>query len=293
MIRKTFKLLLSLLLALSFAAVLLVFVFPRERIAGWAAAKLASRLPGYECSMADVRYVHPLKLRLYRIACTNEFQGITIPVDTLLLSLPASFPVETVGVSGVVFGGDISADLRLDNLRERDKIDIEQLQVSQLQLEEIDAIRDGIERPVRGRFSFTGRASLNPDKLDTLRLSGKVRITDFGTVLRRPILSLDELSFDQVTADASLSSGVLQLSGGRAAGRMVNAVFSGTVLTAALWRNRGLDFSGSLTPQPDLLVNDPDLADALQRYYRLANTQEIPYRIGGTLREPQISLPNL
>jgi len=293
MIKKLFLFLLFLLFVFCLAGLLLVIFLPRERISGWAAAMIESGLPGYECTIDDIRYVHPLKIRLYRISLVNDFQDISIPLDSLLLSFQAAFPVEQIGVSGVAFGGSVEALVTLNNLGNTGKIDIENFQISHMHFADAEMIGRGIDRKLNGRVSFSGRASFRPGHLDSIRLTGGTRIRDFETTLRQTVFARSELAFDEVTADVSFSSGVLQLSEGWAVGTHLNAAFAGTVQTAALWRNRSLYFDGSVILQPELLAQNPQLSEAVELYFERTNTKTIPFEISGTLREPKVRFSDL
>lgn len=289
MLRKFFLFLLCCLFALCVTGLCLIILFPRERISSWVATMIETRIPGYDCSIEDIRYVHPLKIRLYRVIIANDYQGIAIPIDSLLLSFPTSYPVMQIGVSGVVFGGNVSADISFENLKKRGKIDTDNLEVSQIYLEEMDMIERALGRSLQGILSYSGRMSVEPGKLNMLRLTGNVRIRNFTTQLRQPIFSQDELSFKDVKADLSLSSSVLQLSDGQAIGSFMDGDFSGKMKMTAFWRKSPLDFKGNLTPQPELLEDNPNYSEAFDLYFQKYNTRSIPYRISGTLADPGIS----
>jgi len=288
MIRKLFLFVLYALFALSVTALFIVVLFPRERISDWAAAAIESRLTGFDCSVGDIRYVHPLKIRLYTISLVNDFQKIDIPIDTLLLSFQPTWPVEQVAVSGVAFGGSFEGDVQLDDAGGRNMVAIENLKVSRVRLGEIAMITEGVGRPLDGMLSFSGRASLKPGRLDTLRLAGDLRVRNFTAPLRRPVFAQTRIELDDITARVSLSSSILQLTEGRASGRLVHGDFAGTVRTAALWRNRELDITGNAVVQPALLEAVPELAEPFEIYVRRFNTRAIPYTLSGTLSDPQI-----
>lgn len=290
MVRKFFIFLLYCLFALCITGVFLVILFPRERISAWVATMIEERIPGYTCSIDDIRYVHPLKLRLYRVKVASQDKGITIPIDSLLLSFPAVYPIDQVGVSGVMFGGNVAGDVSFDNLNGSRKININNLEVSQIYFDEIDMIKRGVDRPTQGALSFSGRASVDPKRPRGLRMTGDVRIRDFSTTLRRPIFAQNEVFFDEVTADMSISPGVLQFSDGQATGSLLRGDFSGTVKEAWKWQHSTLDFSGGVVPQQDLLKDDPNLSEALDLYYQRYNTRSIPFQASGTLSEPQFHL---
>lgn len=277
MVRKFFIFLLYCLCALCILGAILVIFVPRERIAGWAAQMVESRMSGYECSIDDIRYVYPLKIRLYRIHLSDDSRGIHIPIDTMLISFAAEYPIEKIGVSGVLFGGDVSGDVRLDNLTSSGNVGIDNLNVSRIHLGDIGMVQSGFDRPVHGIVSFTGRAVIDPNNLDDVRLTGAMRVRNFSTILDKPILENNEIEFDDITADVSFSSETLQFADGRISSRLFTGDLAGTLKFSPMWKDSAIDLSGTLTSQPDV-QNTTSRAD---------NSLELQYEITGTLGDPQ------
>ena len=59
------------LFALGIIAVFLVLLFPRDKFLGWASSYIEKKLPNVELSIGDIKYVHPLKIRLYEVALSD------------------------------------------------------------------------------------------------------------------------------------------------------------------------------------------------------------------------------
>ncbi len=57
-----------------------------------------------------------------------------LPVDTLLVSVEPRYPVEKIGVIGVLFGGDLRFDLGLGSNR---RLELRNLQLSEMRLSEL------------------------------------------------------------------------------------------------------------------------------------------------------------
>ena len=280
---------LYLLFALLLTGVFLVFLFPRDKFLGWATTYLGDRLPGIEVSAADIKYVHPLKLRIYELNLRDDQDRWELPVDTLLLSVEPRYPVEKIGVIGVLFGGDLRFDLSLGPNR---RLELSNLQLSEMRLADVSMLERSMERPVAGLFSLTGRATVNYRRPSDVRFTGTAQIEKFSTTLKQPVLEESEVRFDQVRGDIAFNEGVIDVTGGTAGGPLFNGDFSGQIWGALPLGRSRLDLRGRLVPTPALISKHPELADPLAAYFRRFMTESIPYQIDGTMAEPVFTFEN-
>ncbi len=284
MLRRLFIVLFYCLFGILVITVCLVLLFPKDRFLDWAAAFIERKNPGFTCSIGDIRYVHPYKLRFYEVTLSNELRQFELPVDTLLVSIEPRYPVDQIAVVGVLFGGDVEFDI---SLKKEDQIEFENLQISRIRVAEITTLERTLDRPVQGEFSFSGRALTARHNPGKVRFTGQAQIENFHSELRKPILNEKEVAFDSVTAEITFSRNVLDVSGGKATGPLLSGDFSGQIRKWSPLRQSRLEISGGLLVQPQLLSKHQDLIEPLEQLYQKYGRNWIPYRIEGTIQEPQ------
>ena len=291
MLKRLFIFLLYCLFALVLSGVLLVVLFPRERLSSWAARLVEQQLHGITCSIEDIRYVHPLKLRLYQVRLGHVESGYQVPVDTLLMTFDLAWPVRQVGVSAVIYGGTLETEVGFDQSFER--FDLENLNISEMQLQELDLLQQSIDRPLQGWLGFKGRAMIDRNNIERSRLSGNLNIADFTTELRRPILSIAGLELDRVSAAITYGDGVFDLIDGQFSGALLTGNFSGRILLDRPWPRSSLDLAGGLVPQAALLDKDPQVRAAAAELFKRYRTETIPWLVEGTLELPEFRFGDL
>ena len=277
------------LFALVVTGVFLVVLFPRDKFLGWASAQLTRKLPGIELSAGDIKYVHPFKLRIYGLNLRDDQNRWELPVDTLLVSFEPRFPVEKIGVIGVLFGGDLRFDLGFGS---HERLELGNLQISEMHLADLTMLAQSMGRPVKGILSLSGRATVDYRRPSDVRFTGKMQIANFSTPLKRPVLKETEVRFDQVSGDIVFNEGVIDVTGGRAAGLLLEGDFSGQIWGALPMGNSRFDLRGSVVPKTSLIQKHPDLADPLAAYFKRFMTDSIPYQIEGTVAEPLLTFEN-
>ncbi len=291
MLKRFFIFLFYCLFTLVLSGVLLVVLFPRERLSSWAARLAEQQLSGMTLSIEDIRYVHPLKLRLYQVRLGHVESGYQIPLDTLLLTFDLAWPVRQVGISAVIYGGTLETEVGFDQSFER--FDLENLNISEIILQELELLQQAIDRPLQGRLGFRGRALIDRNNIDRSRFSGNLNIADFTTELRRPILSIARVDFDRVTAAVTSGDGVVDLTEGEFSGALLAGSFSGRILLDRPWPGSSLDLAGGLVPQPSLLNKDPQVRAAAVELFKRYHTETIPWLVEGTLQVPEFRFGNL
>lgn len=290
MFRRLLTFLFYLLFVLGVIGVCLVLLFPRDKFLGWVSTYIEQQLPGIHVSMGDIKYVHPLKVRLYELSISDDQKEWEIPVDTLLVAVEPRYPIEHIGVIGVLFGGDLSFKLGQTATK---RLELRDLQISEMLLAELKMLQRSLDRPVDGIASLSGRAIIDRRRLADVRFDGKMLIKQFQTSLRQPVLDQTEVRFDRVDADFVLNGTIVDVTGGRAAGPMLSGDFSGQIRGAMPMSRSTINFRGDLAPQPALLEKNPALGDSLRVYFNRYLTDSIPYQIEGTVAEPLITFENL
>ena len=290
MLRRLLTFLFYFLFVLAAIGVCLVLLFPRDKFLVWVSEFVERKLPGIEISAGDIKYVHPFKVRLYELNIQDDQNRWKIPVDTLLMSFEPHYPIDRIGVIGVMFGGDLSFDL---SLAKKDRLELVRLDISEMHLKDLKMVQHAMDRPAEGIISLSGRASVDRRKLTDARFTGNLHIEKFHTPLREPVLEQTEVSFDKVSADVVLNGAVVDITDGTASGPLLGGDFSGQILAAGPLGSSGIDFSGNLVPKPALVEKNPALAEPLKAYFKRYGRDSIPYRVEGTVSEPLFSFENL
>ena len=283
MFRRLLTFLFYFLFVLSAIGVCLVLLFPRDKFLNWASSYIEQRLPGIHISMGDLKYVHPLKLRLYELTFSDDQKEWEIPVDTLLVSVEPRYPIDNIGIIGVLCGGDLSFDL---SRTAGERLELRDLKISEMLLNELKLLEKTIGRSVEGIVSLSGRATVDRRRLSDVRFNGTMRLERFQTNLRQPVLDQNEIRFDRVDADIVLNGKVVDLTAGRAEGPLLSGNFSGQIRGTIPISHSEIMFTGGLVPQPALLESNPSLGESLSAYFKSNQTDSIPYAIEGTINEP-------
>jgi type II secretion system protein N len=284
MLRRLFTVIFYCLFILVVGGVFLVLLFPQQKFLGWSARLIERKVPGVECSIGGIRYVHPLKIRLYEIFIKHERYLLELPIDTLLVSFAPEYPLKQIGLTGVLLGGSLDVDIRLDS---PGRLDLESIEFSGMHLDELAMVENIIDRPARGKLYAVGRAAIERQKPFNLSFVGRAEIEDFQAPLRRPVLGETEIRFDSLKSDLTLEGGRLELSLGRAAGPLLAGDFWGQIRWSGFLQQSTLDISGNLVPGPDLSEKHPEGADQVGLFYARSGSKSIPFIIEGTLAEPQ------
>jgi len=290
MLRWLFIVLFYCLFSLIVISVSLVYLFPRGKLLSWSEQLIERQLPGVACKIGAVKYVHPLKLRLYEVVVRFKRYRVELPVETLLLSFQPDYPIKTIGVVGVLLGGDLKTDVVFASGGE---VKLSNLEFSEMHLEDLTTLRQLLDRSLQGRLSFDGRASINRRSSVPFRLNGSLQVTNFKTELRRPIFAENDVSFGTLRADLSQQGKRLELSVGRAAGPLLAATFYGEIQGDRPWEQSTLSITGTLSPQPGLLEKRPELAARLRSIYQRYRLQSIPFVVDGTIIEPRFRFSEL
>ena len=284
MVRRLLIFLLYCLAVLGIVTVFLVLFFPRDKFLGWAAANIEKQLPNIELSIGDIKYVHPLKIRLYELTLSDAQKRWEVPVDTVLMSIEPSFPIDHISIIGVVFGGDLSFDLALAT---NNRLELSSLQISEILLTEANMLEQAVGRRVEGIFSLNGRATVNYRRPNDVRFTGAMRIHNLSVPLKRPILAEKVVRFDHVKSEIVFHGGVVDITDGKASGPLMSGDFAGQIYGSVPLERSRLDLYGSVVPAQALLEKHPNLVEPLKAYFNRSRGASIPYQIEGTVAEPQ------
>lgn len=277
------------LFVLGAIGVCLVLLFPRDKFLVWVSELIEKKLPGIEISAADIKYVHPFKIRLYELSVKDDQSQWEIPIDTLLVSFEPHYPIDHIGVIGVVFGGDLSFTL---SLAKKGRLELVDLDLSEMHLRDLKMVQQGMGRPVAGIISMSGLASADRRTLKDIRFTGNLLVEQFHTPLREAVLEQTEVRFDKVSAEVVLNGTVVDVTDGSGSGPLIDGDFSGQIRVAEPLSSSLINFNGNLIPKPLLIEKNPALSEPLRLYFHRYDRESIPYRIEGTVSEPLFRFEN-
>lgn len=285
MLRGIFLFLLYCFYGLVLIVALLFIFFPRDRFLLWAAGRVEQELPGFECRIEEVRYEHPFKLRFNQMILENQSERISLPIDTLLAGFEKKWPIENLHVSAVLYGGVLESDLMVTS--EKNRITLSNLSATSIRLQDAEFLQKRLDRQITGNLSITGKMVILGGTDRGIEFAGKIKIDQFNTKLRRPVLGFSELDFAQVVAVLNLDHTLIELTEGRYAGELIDGNFAGSVMVQEPWQESRIDIEGGVIPQDLLLERDPLAAEAAARLYREYREEAIPCQIDGTVQEPR------
>lgn len=290
MVRRLFTFLFYCLFVLVVVSVCLIFLFPREKFFYWTSELIERKLPGIEIVVEDIKYVHPYKIRLYGVVIRDKKHRFDLPFDTLLISFEPHYPVEKVGIVGVLFGGDLSVDI---SLARKDQIELANVSYSEMHLDDFEELAHNLNRRVKGFASLSGRATIARSNFRDITFLGKVRVREFQSTLRKPVLGESEVQFGTIGADLTLTGKTLDVVNGEASGPMLSGDFSGQIQWTRPWRYSSVELRGHFVPEQELLRKNPELVEPLKAYFTRYGTNSMPYTVDGTVSEPLLKFDQL
>ena len=283
--RRVVIVMLYVLYGLVLTAVLLVLLFPKERFLDWIADRLEQALPGFVCRVEEVRYVHPFALRLSGMVLDNEPDRLSIPIDTMLVRFKPRWPLEPLAVSATLYGGVAEADIAADF--PENQFELNRLSVSSVRLNDIDFLHTRLDRRFAGELSLLGEMVVSPSHFKNMQFNGSLTIDNFATKLRRPILQVIDINFNQILADVTLDGGIINVSAGHYRGELISGNFSGWIAIENPWSDSRFEIDGGVIPHAELLERSPYITEAAAELYRKYREEAIPCQIEGTLENPQ------
>lgn len=285
MLKRFFISMLYVAYAVALVAVLLVVFFPKDRFVVWVAEHVERKLPGFECRVEDVRYMHPFKIRLDQVRLVNNAKQIDIPIDSLMIHFEMRWPIEHFDVSADLYGGSVASSVITDWKFKTFQLD--DFEVRAINLKSVDSLQRSLDRQIKGMLSLSGQIVLKGKNYSDTQFKGVVEIDDFHTKLRRPVLGSTEFDFNKVETGADVNRQRIYLSNGKFSGESLNGNFSGTVNLMKPWQQSRLDIQGGVMPLARLLKSDPKVARAAALLYRQYQEDFIPCLVDGTIKFPQ------
>lgn len=262
------------------------FLFPSAEVAGHLAVRLEQAIPGVEISIGDVKPSLPPGLKLTDMAVYFKNDPV---VDAASLTV---YP----GISSLwgddlvlhfscdAFDGEISGDARVG--KDQPGLRSVDVKLDGLQLADVTALKRWVPHNLNG--GITGSLVWQQESNGR---SGQLnlRLVDGGVEFVHPVYGLDQVNFSAVEAGLQLKNAMVTIDRFAAKGPDLAANITGSVLVRTPPDSSVLNISGEMTPHAVFLdkLRKKVPIDALLKN---KGGSGIPFRIGGTPRNPKFSL---
>ena len=264
--------------------VLLVVRFPKESLLARIEAKVEHELPGYTCTINDIKYGYPINVLLEGVNISHPGRQIQLPETEVTVTPDLKNLLTTFKVSMDVYGGTLSTDVIVHS--QENQIELPRLEISATDLEGVGFLAQSLGRGIQGKLELSGRYLGNRNRLLDGEFSGTVRISDFEIELKRPILQSKQVVFSELSSFIQVKNTLVELGEGNGVGPFYDGAFSGSVKLKRLWRASVLDVAGTLSPRQEYLEENRQVARAAALLYKKYKRSTIPFQLTGTMEDP-------
>lgn len=261
-------------------------LFPADNVKAYLTARLSQVAPDVEVTIRSIKPSLLLGLKLSEVAVfvrnepVADFESLIVRPG--ISSLWRQFLVLNFDVDA--YDGEIEGRVQVD--REQPGGVIAEVTLSGLQLSDITALKNWIPHNVRG--GLTGSFSWQQDGTGR---NGKLnlRLTDSGVEFVHPVYGTDQIRFSAIDTGLELKNNQIKIERFTAKGPDVEGSITGSIMVRTPPDRSILNISGEMTPQAVFMDN---LRKSMPIDALLKNKEGagIPFRIGGTPRDPKFSL---
>ncbi|HER62744.1 MAG TPA: type II secretion system protein GspN [Desulfobacteraceae bacterium] len=274
----------------TFAVLLLLlwFLFPAESVRVWLQAQLDRLNPALSWEIDELRVAWPLSV------VARDIQAKQIDGGDLLMDVnEVKFRPNIKGLTRVrqewpvsyqvkFLDGAVNGVAALDRDQPKVKCSGE---MKDLQIGGLEGIWQQMGRSgsgtLSGPFSYEGEL---PELLSG-DLQADLIVKNGSIELLQPVMGLENLSFNQLTASLSLEDRVMTITGGEMDSNLFAADFGGTITLTDNLLGSGLDISGTFEPRPELMggLKDPAVMQLIKGQLR---DNKLNFQLSDTLLAP-------
>ena len=261
--------------------------FPSDAVGAYAARTAERLMPGLKLAAAEVRPSLPAAVQIRGIEATYRSVPLVETAQARLAPVLRSVfgPDLVVDIDAGVAGGRLRARLRIPKNGAAENLTFS-AEFDRLELAKIPALAELLGRRIAGVCSGTAAKTADPAS-PQIRI--QLRLTDAVVALRQPILRREEVFFQRIEAEASMTGSGLQI----VKCTLVGDAFDGEVSGRIDWKgeldNSGLDLQGTVKPHAQLLAELKQIVPA-QRLPGSGPEVQIPFRLSGTLENPRYTV---
>lgn len=262
---------------------LLYLRFPVEKFRQYCEYLVERTLPGVNCDIAQVGYDFPLGLHFEKMQIRDADDAVLLEDSRFSVAPAWGSLTNEYAVESQAFGGRHSALLSVSG--GENNIAFNNLQIDNLAIAKIPALA-AMERPIAGTLSGNGTALLNRRELGFVRIEGKFILADTSYELSRPLFLMSAIELPRTSFRLFFSEGVARLSEGELRTPKVEGDFQGNVTLADSFVASRMDVTGNLTPKAPLFPDSKQLQAVVSGVQRRYRSEELPFKLGGTLGRP-------
>lgn len=272
------------LYGVALTAVLLYLRFPEKSFKKYCETNIEKWLPGVECRIGAVGYGYPAELVFKDLRITLKNNDAAAFEDERFSLQPAwKHITSALQIQSRAFGGNHSARININ--RTAGNISLNELQIEKAQLGEITLFQRA-DKKIEGFLSGNGSATIHRQSLAVVSAKGDFTVSDLAFELNNPLFQLITLEVDSGDFQVNLSDNRMRFMEGRMANAKIDGTFQGDVVLAdPLWITK-LTLTGSIIPKVELFQGNKQLQAVVTGVKRRYNSDDIPFRVGGTIKSP-------
>lgn len=259
-------------------------LFPSEYFANFIEKSVEARGSDVTLTVQAVSPCFPAGIKLSGLTVSTpdfgEVQIDYIKAGIDLLSMVKFEPA--ISFSGEVFGGDINGILKIPE-RDVKKSTIDSIEVNGIDLSKCSTL---FEKNLDG-FDVSGVIDASGSYALAGRGHGKISLSvrDLKVQPEKPMLTLKNISFSEITAEAELKSKRIQIDKCEIDGNEFDGSVKGSVILKYPYDKSVLRLSGMFRPEKEFAEKMP-LELVFKKKVKYGD--EVPFKVSGTLKKPRL-----
>ena len=281
----SFRFLSYLVYAVVLTGILLYVRFPADKFRAYCEQRLEHLAGSRECTIAEIHYLFPaaVEFEKIRIGQSEERKSDRIVFDKLKVSPDFSRFLSLWKMTGEMYGGSFSALLEL-KMKER-VLYLNSIRFENGALSAMVAEMPSFQREISGKMTVSGEYTAEFDRPLKGTGNGRLHLGKGNMQLIREVLTLDVIDFDELNVLWKYGDSQIILAGGKMAGPLLNADFTGTLQPPFLPPEGRLNITGFLVAKKPFLKDRPQIERLMQRLARKYEGS-VPFRLNGTMDKP-------
>lgn len=272
--------------AIGLTAILLYVQFPGVQFKNYCIRKIEQLFDDTDCKITRLVYHFPFGMTFENMAFFSQnsknspvvlLQSVTL--SPILQKLGKAYRLEGTGYSGefscIVVPEAVGKGFLLENLR-----------IDGANLAEMKQVHESLGRRISGLLSFHGKYSGVVNQYLAGKGQGKVKIKEGKMALLQPVLTLKDITLQQVEMDLDYNSQVLRINKGKIEGKELAADFTSTVKMTSPWYTSGIAMKGNVAPNSRFTKDSIPAMNEVRALQRKFKKPAIPFRVSGNMQQP-------
>jgi len=264
-------------------------LFPGDAVTAYINHQVNKMYPGMTLSIQDLKPGFPADLKLSAVNISHHNQPL-VGADRVAvrLALPSMFSVQkTIIIAGDFYGGHLDSTLRIAEIRMSPKFDIEGL-LSGVQIGGIPAIQRFENYQISGTLG--GNMIFSNTEPAGGKGSATLTVKDSAVGFTPALFGLERLTFETIDADLELINQRLMIKRLEVESRDVSGTATGSVMLQNPVEKSTINIQGGIKPHPSFIKQLGSIFPVEFMAKNKSKTGGIPFRITGSLEQPNFSL---